>query len=324
MISDYASVIASCQDKLFYYSPYNFVKGRDRTTIFHHSILAPWLKKIESGDMRVEQVVVEDKAHYLLIEPRKWDSDFFGFPVYKIITVLYAHNNYDVLKRAVFHLVSDLMKKADAYYFGEFPSEDIYLIQAICEAGFRLTETRIHYVNAQCEIRVNKRYEVRTATAHDVDNLKSVAIEMRQPFDRLHADAAISQDVADAYLAKLIESSVHGFADFVLVPSVGDSEPDAFLACSIYPDSPVGKRVARLGVAAVSNKTRLGWYPKLVTEALHILKNRNVDYVVGDTQASNRLVHRNALMLGFNVGYVTHMFSRKSPSAVKASIAAES
>jgi dTDP-4-amino-4,6-dideoxy-D-galactose acyltransferase len=310
MSADYSSILARCKDKLFFYSPYNFIRGLDHDAIFEHTILTPWLDGINRGIIQVKQVIVESEPHFLLIQPLRWDTEFFGFPVYKILTVLYAHDNYSILKEAMIQLTSELSNEKGSYCVGEIPSEDTYLIQAICECGFRLTETRLHYVKSQMESSIRKRYQVRMATEDDIDNLISVAITMRQPFDRLHADIAINQEIADAYIGTLIANSVRGYADFVLVPSVGDGQPDAFLACSLYPDNPIGKKVARVGVAAVSNKTRVGWYPKLLAEAIHVLKDKKVAYVVGATQASNRGVHRTNLLLGFSVGYVTHIFAK--------------
>jgi dTDP-4-amino-4,6-dideoxy-D-galactose acyltransferase len=314
MAIDYGNIISRCKDRLFFYSPYRFIQGYDRDTIFVRTVLSPWLDKIQRGAITVQQVLVDDVAHYVVVEPLAWDTQYFGFPVYKIHTILYTHHDYSLLVRALRQWISGISSQVGSYYIADLPSEDVYLIQAFCDCRYRLTETRLHYVLSDVGSYSRERYPVRRATQDDIDNLRKVAVHMRNPYDRLHADISLKQEVADAYLAIYIENSVRGFADLVLVPAEGDGPPDGFHTCSIYPERILEKRIAKFGIVAVSKETRKGWHYKLLSETLHFLDDNEVNYVLVNTQASNRAVNRVLPSFGFTLAFVTHIFSKSFES----------
>jgi dTDP-4-amino-4,6-dideoxy-D-galactose acyltransferase len=208
-------------------------------------------------------------------------------------------------------LTSEISEQKHSFFFIDIPTEDAYLIQALCESGFRLTETRLHYALSNLDSYNSKRYPVRKATEFDIENLKKVAIKMRNPYDRLHADVAFTQDTSDKYLAAYIENSVRGFVDLVLVPAAGEGPPDAFLTL-LYPVRVLDKMVSKLTCTAVSNETRKGWSVKLLSEMVHVLKDKGADYLLCDTQAPNRGVIRVLVSMGFSLAYVTHIFSKST------------
>jgi dTDP-4-amino-4,6-dideoxy-D-galactose acyltransferase len=311
MATDYSEILTQCKGKLFFYSPYRFIRGQDQDTIFTPSVLTPWLDKISRGLVTVKSIIVDHKPHFVLIEPLPWDTEYFGFPVYKILTVLYTHGNYSLLKKALLQLTSEISNQINSFYFLDIPSEDTYLIQAVCECGFRLTETRLHYAFSITDSYCHERYQVRKATEHDVDNLRKVAIQMRNPYDRLHADIAFKQDTADVYAATYVENSIRGFADLVLVPAEGNGPPDAFITCSLTPGNICNKKFAKIGMVAVFNKTRKGWMMKLISELIYLIKDKGYDYILVDTQSPNMPANKVFASRGFKFVFATHVFVKR-------------
>jgi len=230
--------------------------------------------------------------------------------VHKILAVLYAHNDYGLLKKAMLQLTSSICRDGLSFYFMDIPSEDTHLIQAICECGFRLTETRLHYVFSDFASYCQERYQVRQATEEDIESLRKVAVEMRNPYDRLHADVAFSQETADKYLGSYVENAVRGFADLVVVPAEDNDPPDAWIA-SLIPVMILDKRVAQGLAAAVSSRTRKGWMKKLMSEWIYILREQGADYTTAITQASNMQANTVWQSLGFTLRFVTHVFSKR-------------
>ena len=310
MTADYSEMLLLNKERLYFYSPYKFIRERDQDTIFTQTVFAPLLEKMNRHLVTVKNILIDHESHYLIIEPLTWDSNYFEMPVYKLFTVLYAHDRYSLLKRAMLQWTSEISKGMHCMYMIEIPSEDTALIQAACESGLRLTETRLHYTLSDIHSYCKERYAVRTATEDDIENLRKVAIQMRNPYDRLHADISIQREMADAYVATYIENSVRGFADLVLVPAEGTGPPDGFHTCSIYPERILGKRIAKFGIVAVSQETRKGWHVKLLSETIHFLKDKEIDYILVNTQASNRPANRILESFGFTLVFVTHIFSK--------------
>lgn len=308
--TDYADMLSQQEERLSCYSPYKFLRDQDRHALFVQTVLRPWLDGIREGRIEVREISVDDVPHYVLVERLSWDTAYFGCPFYKLLTVLRAHGSYRALREAMMRFTEGIAKEGPAFYFADIPSEDTHLIQAVCECGFRLTETRLHYVSSNITPVIRERYRVRDATEQDIENLKTVAAAMRNPYDRLHADVTFDPAVADAYVATYVENSVRGFADIVLVPAEGDGPPDGLHTCSVLPQKILGKRIAKFGVVAVSSETRRGWHRKLLSETLHRLKKKRVDYILVNTQASNRQANRILVSFGFELGYVTHIFSK--------------
>jgi dTDP-4-amino-4,6-dideoxy-D-galactose acyltransferase len=252
---------------------------------------------------------MENEPHYVLIEPLAWDTRYFGIPVYKVHAILYTHNDYKLLKKVLQQWASEITAKTRSYYYLDIPSEDTYLIQAICECGFRMIETRLHYVFSGIDAHSSERYPVRKATEDDIDNLKKIAIKMRNPYDRLHADIAFTQETADAYLGTYVENAVRGFVDLILVPAEGSGPPDGFITSS-FPVRILDKRIAKFGPTAISNVTRKGWSRKLISETVYVLKDMGTDYILLDTQPANGPSIGNLSQFGFKVVFATHIFSK--------------
>ena len=154
---------------------------------------------------------------------------------------------------------------------------------------------------------------MRQATEDDIPNLRQVAMEARNQFDRLHADPYFSDSVADSYLAVFIENSVKGFTDLVMVPDEPKGEnslPGAFFAGDLISEkqSPIGVASGSIILTAAA-KERRGWHLKLMSEmSLHFQKH-HIQLAFMKTQPTNRAVIRNCEKLGWKYGNSSHIFT---------------
>lgn len=98
---------------------------------------------------------------------------------------------------------------------------------------------------------------IREANYNDIPNLKRIASEMRNPFDRFHADTIFDSQIVDEFLATFIKESIKGFADYTMVPNESGIPPDAFLTAKLLKDDwpVIGAKVSKMVLSAVSSKT---------------------------------------------------------------------
>ena len=136
-------------------------------------------------------------------------------------------------------------------------------------------------------------------------------MKMKNNFDRVHADAQIDSSVADEYIGQFAYNSVMGFADFVLVPNINDKPPFGFLAFN-KPTDVWDVKVSKLVLAAIDNSKDKGWLYKLLSEAIYLLKDYNVDYLTTITQTSNAAAFKTWEKFGFKLGNATNILALKN------------
>jgi len=304
------NLITAREDVLFHYSPYSFFPKIDRKQHFNHCVKPVIFELIADPNYRPYEVFVNGKNHVFLLKYLSWDTEYFKMPTYKLMFVLYDHHDYLTLKEAVKSFVEDFFVKKNTYCFSEVPSEDIFTIQALNECGFKLVETRLTYY-----LELNKyefkRFNTREATILDIPNLKRVAREMRNEFDRFHAESIFDSKIADEFLATYIEESIHGFSDYTMVPAETGVPPDAFLTANYLKDEwdSIGVRVSKMVLSAVSSETCKGWYVKLISEMAYHLKFIGADYAFMHPATTNRAVIRTYEKLGCRYGKCVHILT---------------
>jgi dTDP-4-amino-4,6-dideoxy-D-galactose acyltransferase len=309
------------KEKLQLYSPYSFLRAISIEKQWDSMIL-PMLKefeqkfgqKFDTENSNVYQIITvefEGKKHQFLVKHLAWDSDFFGMQSYKLITVLYAHHDFDVLAKAVEKFKTAFFEKyKNCCLFTEMPAEDIFLIQALTQNSFRLVESRVNYYKDNISNFEHERYSVTDATEKDIPNLRKVAQEAKNDYDRVHADIRFSEAQAANYLAIYAENAVKGFAETVLIPDQIGVPTDAFLAIGLQKSDAKSLETsfARILLTAAL-PTCKGWHYKLMAETVQYAKKNNIEYVLMTTQVSNKAVFRNAFKLGFEIGNITHIFA---------------
>ncbi|QHL89036.1 hypothetical protein GU926_17025 [Nibribacter ruber] len=260
--------------------------------------------------LRQFTVSVQGNDFVFLYEYLPWDSDYFKRNCFKLFTVLFVTQNATALVEAIFLFKQKLQEVENVYCFMEIPTEDIFLLQCLNEAGLKLVETRFHYFKKNLAAFEGPRYSVRKANAEDSAMVAKIAAENRNAYDRLHADHAFSEQEADEYLGTYAAAAVNGFCHQVLVPNVPNLPVASFIAYDHYrkisPKHTVSLVYARL--AAVSPENR-GWYVKLLTEVIHAAKEEQATYLKITTQSTNKAVIKTFESLGCNFGATTHILS---------------
>ena len=304
------SLFEARNQELFYYSAYSFLRNTPPDLLFRKTVKEPLLKKIHDTDIQVIAIEIDKQDYLFLVEHLAWDSSYFGFPTFKLHTVLYNKTDQLSLFKAVTLFKNRFFNKSIKYCFTDVPSEDILLLQALSGNGFKLIETRMTYY-LDLKKHNHERFTVREAKYEDIPNLRKVASEMRNPFDRFHADPIFDTIKADEFLATFIEESIKGFADYTMVPNEPGTPPDAFLTAKFLKEdwSIIGTKASKMVLSAVSSKSCKGWYKKLISEMAYYLESQGADFAFMHPASTNRAVIFTYETLGCKLGQVSHVFS---------------
>jgi dTDP-4-amino-4,6-dideoxy-D-galactose acyltransferase len=310
-ISDISPLIAARAAELTYYSPYFFLRqfpGELQQALFGAGAAKRWNQAL--GAETYHYVAANADVHWLLRQ-LEWDSVYFGAPVYRLFTGLFDYQtSTPQLAQAAVALRQHLAARTAAFYaFCVVPAEDVRLLQGLTAAGWQLVETRLTYYRDQLPAFDHPRFPVRTAMAEEAAHIGQIAARVRNPYDRLHADARFSDARADAYLGQYAQNTVAGkLAAVVLVPDVVGLPIDSFLAISDLESdvAALGAQLSRVLLTAVGPANR-GWHIKLVAETLHRARGLSHEAVLMTTQATNHAIFRNCEKLGFRLGSTSHV-----------------
>jgi len=294
------------QSTLFFYSPYNFDRNISREKILSQ-INQGIQKHIDNGNYFHYQTASDEAL--IIYEYLKWDSDFFKLPTYKIDYLI--SNSKAASQQALKQFIADVLPTG-AYVFGEFPSEDLHSLQALGLNSFRLIETRLAYFNNHLHDHQQQRFGVRSAQESEIENLRNVAAQMVNIYDRFHADDIFSREAADSFLSVYVENSIKGFADMVMVPNEPNLPADSFLTARYQKADweVLDYKISKMVLSAVSAATNKGWYIKLISEMMYHMRDEvGSQSVILNTQSTNRAVYGSWEKLGFKMGGVSHIFS---------------
>ncbi|WP_313311922.1 hypothetical protein [Pulveribacter sp.] len=291
-------------ERAFFYSPFGFLKGAD-------DIGVAWLSELSQAICSGVEVFEGNSGVLIYFRKLDWDTQFFGVPFFRIEFVDFSENAdaYD-LRQAFLSFKNYISASCSEYYiFSEIPCEDIRIIAGITLSGWRLVETRITcYRDDLQSFSYPRRIPIRSATIDDIEDLRRVAVEAVNHYDRFHADDFFLKKEADDFLAIFIENSVRGFADEVIVPR--DGPANAFLTGNYLksPPSLSKRKIGKMVLSAVSSE-RSGWYVRLIAELSYKFKEKGLDTVFMTTQATNRTVLKVWHRHGYQVGRCSHIFS---------------
>jgi len=305
--TDFFRLLDLRADDLTYYSPYSFLRETDSARLCRETFTGPLIQDIGKGKASVTILDIEGRRTWFVWRELAWDSEYFRRRVVRIDLILPDHDSAEITGRAITRFAEKTAGN-DGYISVNIPSEDLFLIRSMAHSEFRLVETRLNYYFDSFDSVTAPSEPVRQALPDDIPALRDVAMNMRNCFDRVHADPAFTDEVADAYLDTFIEQSVKGFADIVTVPDLPGVKPFAFLAAD-DPAEIMGHRIAKLVLAAADNSEHKGWLSKLLSAVIFELKQRGTDILTTITQASNRPAIRTWEWAGFRLGFVTHLWS---------------
>lgn len=305
---DLMSFITSRKEKLAYYSPYHYIPEIDTDDQIIKLIIEPIKSFATYPNQQVVSITIESQNHFFLVQYLPWDSHFFERPVYKLITVLYQHQNFHLLSEAVGSFIKQFFTISQQYCFIELPAEDMLLLQALNTKGFKLVETRLLYYKKIGDF-TNERFGVRESIESDIEILKRVASSSRNHYDRFHAEPAFGEELADKFLGKYAAEAAKGYCDTVLVPNEPEVPTEAFVAISHLKEAgQFGFKISKI-VLAASLPSCKGWHYKLISEAIYCARSAGSSYMLMTTQATNRAVIRNNEKLTFSLGATHHILS---------------
>jgi dTDP-4-amino-4,6-dideoxy-D-galactose acyltransferase len=304
-------LVAARADKLFYYSPYNFL--RKLTVEMQQRLFGSGLAEQYAAvaTHRVFEVAYEGGVIQFLYAFLPWDTSFFKASIYKLFTLLFTRNTpANALVSAVKAFLHHLKQEGAAYCFCEIPAEDTQVTQALGNAGWRLIETRLTYFQDEVKTFDQPRYQVRSAKVEAAAAIGLISATARNEYDRFHADPWFASGLGDQFLARYASAAVEGYCDDVLVPDVPGMPIDSFLAISdLHQDRlSLGVGLSRVVLTAVGPANR-GWHLKLVSETVQRARQNGAEYVLMTTQATNRAVLRTCEKLNFKLGNCTHVLA---------------
>lgn len=293
-------------NKLFFYSPFNFERSIGNEKLIN-DVIENYNELIQNNNYKI--IKVGEVEFLFIFQKLDWDTKYFEIETYKLINVLTKNDSN--LSTAIEIFVKECLPEK-SYCFIEIPSEDIKLIQSLGQNKFSLIETRLTYFNNDLGNFNYPRYKVREANQLDIENLKNVASQMRNDYDRFHADSTFDKTIADNFLATYVENSILGFCNYVMVPNEDGLPSDSFLTANYFNE--VSKKldynISKMVLSAVSSSTNKGWYIKLISEmTYHLRDNINSKCIFLNTQSTNRAVFKTWEKLNYKLGFTTHIFS---------------
>lgn len=294
---------------LVHYSPYSFLNSLNSINLLKKTVLEPLYESLKAGETEKYTIVTNNTTYEFYVKFLKWDTEYFKIPTYKLQLVYFDNDDYFSLKQACKEFIRIFFDKKK-YCFSEIPSEDIKVIQALNEVGFKLVENRLTYY-LDLTKHTFERFETRSANIKDTENLKRVAREMRNPYDRFHSDHVYNPEIADEFLATYIEESLKGFADYTIVPHGNNVKPDAFVTAKYLIDQwpLIDEKISLMVLSAVSSQTCKGWYIKLISEMAYHLKTIGANYAFMHPATTNRAVIHSYEKLGCKYGKCVHVLT---------------
>lgn len=309
----YLSLIEARKNKLVFYSKYWSYIDNNINDVYNKFTLNELLTAFDSKPEDIHEICINKNSYIFLVEKQEWESNYFNRKIYKIKYVLFHGGSLLDLSKAIVEELNRLKSVGCEYCYLEIPSEDNIVIQAFCQASFKLVETRLtYYSNKIQQFSVEMNNKVRLATLEDIPVIQKVSMSMRNEYDRVHSDVFFENEIADKYLGRFAEECIKGFANYVIVPDELGVPAEAFFATN-YNNKDWEKLnipIGQFALAAVQAATCKGWYGKLLAATCIHLKEKGIEGVITNTQSTNKAVIHNYEKFGFKFGHSSIIFSK--------------
>lgn len=309
-----AATIRSGLQKAGVSGPHSFIRELD-ADYDREVLLDQWLRPVAAEEDLRYGIEIGGQEYWVLLEHLPWDSTFFSRGMARLNAVVKAGECTELREDGTpaaqaLDVVLDIAKSRGIdYVLAPAAPNNLHLLRTLAKTGFELIETRCHYHRALSATE-SQRHASRLAGPHDVASLARTAREMVNPYDRFHADIAISDRDADRMMERWIEASiVGGFADVTIVPDVDD--PEAFCTAKYHREHWEGwnLRLAQPVLSAVSSRHK-GWYVRIISELDEHLRGIGAEHSFLITQITNNAVIRSWEKLGYRFGKGEHIFRR--------------
>lgn len=255
--------------------------------------------------------------------PLSWESPLLGKSMWAIKHIGVASGRGDASSVAS-SLVAEMVRRVadrdtDFLLCRALPS-DTAVIHALESNGFLLMDTllnflfdcRAHGSNCRPRQEVAEGFELRLATASDIEPLAEVAYSsFAGHFGRFHADPRIGQAAAAKIYQEWIRSCANGWADWIVVAMHGDriagysawKKPSAL-------DERHGIRLGHYSIGAVHpDFFGRGLFTALTHAGMEQLCS-SADWIEAPTHIDNYAVQRGFLRLGWRIAGAQHSFHK--------------
>ncbi|GAB3362716.1 hypothetical protein GCM10027431_01150 [Lysobacter rhizosphaerae] len=294
--------------------PHAFIRGID-TDYDRKVMLEQWFRPLDGTDDLRFGVDIGGEEFWVLMERLPWDSEFFATQTARLNAVLRPHKSPGLREdsaggaQALARALDEAARRGIAYIFAPVSPNDLYSMRVLADNGFELIETRCQY-HRPLSGPPAERHAVRLAGPADIPSLARAARTMINPYDRFHADLAISDRDADRMMERWVEASIlNGFADATIVPDV--DAPEAFCTAKYHRShwEGWGLKLAQPVLSAVSPRHK-GWYVRIISELDEHLRSIGAEHSFLITQLTNNAVIRCWEKLGYQFGKGEHIFRK--------------
>lgn len=218
----------------------------------------------------------------------QWDTDFFGFPVAKVLG--------DQLTSQFKDQIDDWCRAnriACLYFFSR--GDDPVTSQIAARNGYELTDLRMTFENAdRAQWQMDKQPGIRPARPEDLAAMMTIASRSHDD-TRFYFDQRFSRKMCSRLYSIWIEKSCNGSADAVWVPEI-DGKVCGYVTCKINRADQVGN----IGLIAVADSARgRGTGSALIRQAMNWFADQNARSVTVVTQGRNVAAQRLYQRLGF-------------------------
>lgn len=173
-----------------------------------------------------------DLVGLLTFAPLPWDTKLFGRKMGAIKHFLVPHAHPE--KERISHsLIAEAIHQAKGqnyeFVLGKISTDDITSLHALEKNNFRLMDTLLNYVYDPVKKLFTELTQpvllggasIRLATLEDEDQLRQVSgLAFKHYFGRYHSDENIPKQKANQVYEEWISSSLHGYADFIVVAEI--------------------------------------------------------------------------------------------------------
>jgi ribosomal protein S18 acetylase RimI-like enzyme len=259
----------------------------------------------------------------VICTPLSWESPLLGKSMWAIKHIGVASGRGDASSVAR-SLVAEMVRRvadrdADFLLCRALPS-DAAVIHALESNGFLLMDTllnflfdcRAHGSNCRTRQEIAEGFELRLATASDIEPLAEVAhSSFAGHFGRFHADPRIGHAAAAKIYQEWIRSCANGWADWIVVAMHGDRI--AGYSAWKKPSALDERHAIRLGhysIGAVHpDFFGRGLFTALTHGGMEQLCS-SADWIEAPTHIDNYAVQRGFLRLGWRIAGAQHSFHK--------------
>src|ERR1035437_9622826 len=89
------------REKLFYYSPFTFLKNIESNLFIDTQIIQPIKEKLNNANYKTFETIINGHNFLFLYEKQNWETEYFGRNIYKIDNILFETSDLYEISEAI-------------------------------------------------------------------------------------------------------------------------------------------------------------------------------------------------------------------------------